>query len=87
MRNKKIILVVVLCLSVFAMAGCGGKETSSSQADEQQSDVQGQAEELFANGDYEKARELFRDAGNQEMVSECTYLLAKNCLDQKDYTS
>ena len=87
MKKNRIILAVVLCLSVFAMAGCGGKETSSSQADEQQSDVQGQAEELFANGDYEKARELFRDAGNQEMVSECTYLLAKNCLDQKDYTS
>lgn len=92
MRKKKVILTVILCASALAVAGCGGMETSSNQTDMQQEDVQQedvqkQAEEFFANGDYEKARELYKDAGNQEMVSECTYLIAKNCLEQKDYTS
>lgn len=82
MRKKKIILAVILCISALAMSGCGGKETSSNQTN-----VQKQAEEFFANGDYEKARELYKDAGNEEMVSECTYFIAKNCLEQKDYTS
>lgn len=87
MRKKKIILAVILCLSALVMVGCGGKETSSNQTNAQQEDAQEQAEEFFANGDYEKARELFKSAGNQEMVSECTYLIAKNCLNQKDYAS
>lgn len=92
MRKKKVILATILCVSALAMAGCGGKETSSNQTDAQQEnvqqkDVQKQAEELFDNGDYEKARKLYKAAGNQEMVSECTYLIAKNCLEQKDYAS
>lgn len=92
MRKKKVILATILCVSALAMAGCGEKETSSNQTDAQQEsvqqeDVQKQAEELFDNGDYEKARELYKAAGSQEMVSECTYLIAKNCLEQKDYAS
>lgn len=92
MRKKKIILAVILCVAALAIAGCVGEEKTSNQTDAQregvqQEDIQKQAEEFFANGDYEKARELYKDAGNQEMVSECTYLIAKNCLEQKDYAS
>lgn len=92
MRKKKIILVVILCVAALAMAGCVGGEKTSNQTDAQregvqQEDIQKQAEELFDKGDYEKARGLYKAAGNQEMVSECTYLIAKNCLEQKDYAS
>lgn len=92
MKKKKIILAVILCVAALAIAGCGGEEKPSNQTDAQrggvqQEDIQKQAEELFDKGDYEKARELYKAAGNQEMVSECTYLIAKNCMEQKDYTS
>ena len=92
MRKKKIILAVILCVAALAIAGCVGEEKMSNQTDAQregvqQEDIQIQVEELFDKRDYEKARELYKAAGNQEMVSECTYLIAKNCLEQKDYTS
>lgn len=64
-----------------------GKETLSNQTNVQQEDVQKQPEEFFINGDYEKSRELYKDVGNQKKVSECTYLIAKNYLEQKDYAS
>ena len=73
MRKKKIILAVILCVVALATAGCVGEEKTSNQTDAQQEgvqqeDIQKQAEEFFAKGDYEKARELYKDTGNQEMV-------------------
>ena len=63
MRKKKIILVVILCVAALAMAGCVGEEKTSNQTDAQQEgvqqeDIQKQAEEFFAKGDYTKLQEI-----------------------------
>jgi tetratricopeptide (TPR) repeat protein len=76
MRSKKIILTVVFILPVLAailMTGCG---TFSQKK---------QAEEYFNNGNYEEARDVYTELGMEDKVSECTYLIAQNCVDEKDY--
>lgn len=56
MQKQKGILAVILCLFIFAIAGCG--KTGSTQ-NQEEVNLQQQAEKYFENKEYENARKLY----------------------------
>jgi tetratricopeptide (TPR) repeat protein len=70
MSKKRTMVVVVSLLTVLLMTGCGQRS---------------QAESYFKEGNYEEARELYNELQMVEKAAECTYLIAQDDLDAKQY--
>lgn len=70
MRNKKIILAVILCLSVLAMGGCGAAETSQKQAAEALKDSEIQRGDDELESIYLKAKDYLSQKDYGAAISE-----------------